>query len=152
MLAAEKVDGAAYGGKAAVSSSSTNPLLTLPTDHSLLDVQLDGVAVTAAVVPEAPLSMMSATLRRRLKKILTPSTTPAIRVADGGTVDVVGMCTACVGIGGHHTAAPFDVLAHYTRDLILGLDFLLTRSASIDSSSNTFHLDLPLLSDVREVV
>lgn len=112
-------------------SSTANPLLTLPTHHSLLEVKVDNVPVTALIDTGAHLSIMSAPLRRRLQKIMTPSTTQTIRVADGGAVQVIGMCTARVSIAGRHTVVLFAVLAHCPHDLILGLDFLSAHSAEL---------------------
>lgn len=111
--------------------TAENPLLTLPTHHSLLEVQVDHVPVTALIDTGAHLSIMSASLRCRLQKIMTPSTTQAIRVADGGTVPVIGMCTARVSIAGRHAVVLFAVLACCPHDLILGLDFLSAHSALI---------------------
>lgn len=92
---------------------------------------------------------MSANLCRRLRKVITPPTTRAVRVADGGTVAVAGMCTARVGIAGHHIPVLFMVLASCPHDLILGMDFLSTHSALIDCSAGTLCLELPSLPDTR---
>lgn len=122
-----------------------NPLLTLPTHLNLLDVQVDGVSVSALIDTGAHVSVMSADLRNRLKKILTPPTTPVVRVADGGTAPVIGMCAARVSFADRSTIVLFTVIAHCPHDIILGLDFLSAHSALIDCSASTLRLDLPVL-------
>lgn len=121
--------------------------MTLPTRGNLLDIEVDGVPVTSLVDTGAQLSVMSAALRRRLKKVLTPAVPCTVRVADGSTSPVLGMCTARVTIAGHYSVVLFIVLEHCPHDLILGLDFLSKHSAQIDCSAGVVQLDLPLPAD-----
>lgn len=90
---------------------------------------------------------MSSSLRRRLQKVLTPATSPTVRVADGSTPAVLGMCTARITISGRHTSVLFAVLEQCPHDLILGIDFLSTHAALIDCSAGLLRLELPSCSD-----
>lgn len=123
----------------------------MPTNQNLLDVDVDGYPVTALIDTGAHISIMSAAFRRRLRKLLTPASACVVRVADGGTVPIVGMCTARVSIAGRHTPVLFTVLAHCPHDLILGLDFLSAHSALIDCSASTLRLELPILAEPPDV-
>lgn len=99
--------------------------------------------MSALIDTGAQVSVMSAQLRSRLRKVLTPATS-CVRVADGGTAAIAGMCTARVTIAGHDKSVLFPVLYRSTHDLILGQDFLSDHSALIDCSLGLVHLDLPL--------
>ncbi|XP_070393949.1 uncharacterized protein [Dermacentor albipictus] len=90
---------------------------------------------------------MSAAFRRRPNKLLTPASARVVRVADGGTVPIIGMCTARVSIAGRHTPVLFTVIAHCPHDLILGLNFFSAHSALIDCSFSTLHFELPMLAE-----
>lgn len=110
-------------------------------------MNVDGVPVTALIDTGAHVSVMSAQLRHRLKKVLTPAPSPVLRVADGGTPAVIGMCPARVSVADHHTSVLFYVLEHCPHDLILGLDFLSAHSALIDCSAGVVQLALPVAID-----
>lgn len=69
-----------------------NPLLTLPTDQNLIAVEVDALPVTALIDTGAHISVMSADLRKRLKKVLTPAESRFVRVADGE----LPLCLECV--------------------------------------------------------
>lgn len=117
-----------------------NPLQT--ARPNLLDITVDSVPVRALIDTGAHISVMSADFRRRLRKVLTPATS-RVRVADGGTPTVDGLCTARVTIAGHSTPVQFTVLSSCAHHIILGLDFLADHSALIDCSQGVLHLDLP---------
>lgn len=121
----------------------TNPLLTVSTRRNLLDIQVDDVTVTALIDTGAQISIMSAALRTQLRKVITPAIQSTVRVADGSSSAVLGMCTARVCIAGHQTIGLFAVLAQCPHDVILGLDFLSTHSALIDCSTGVLQLELP---------
>ena len=121
--------------------------MTLPTNQNLIDVEVDGIPVTALVDTGAHISVMSSHIRDRLKKVLTPAPSRSVRVADGGAATVIGVCTARVTIAGHQTSVLFTVLTHCTNDVILGLDFLYAHSALIHCSAGTVQLDLPCPTD-----
>lgn len=120
--------------------------MTLPTEDNLLAVEIDGVPVNALIDTGAHISVMSAQLRSRLRKVLTPALSH-VRVADGGTSAVAGMCTARVSIAGHPVTVMFFVLDKCPHDVILGRDFLSDHSALIDCSTGLLRLELPLSSD-----
>ncbi|XP_077549380.1 uncharacterized protein LOC144162635 [Haemaphysalis longicornis] len=141
-----KLADAAPGGDAASTTDPANPLLTLPTEDNLLAVEIDGVPVNALIDTGAHISVMSAQLRSRLRKVLTPALSH-VRVADGGTSAVAGMCTARVSIAGHPVTVMFFVLDKCPHDVILGRDFLSDHSALIDCSTGLLRLELPLSSD-----
>ena len=86
---------------------------------------------------------MNSSLRARLKKVLTPAPITVVRVADGATSAVTGMCAARVTVAGCHTSVLFYVLDHCPHDIILGLDFLSEHSALIDCSAGVVQLALP---------
>lgn len=130
-----------------MTTLAQNPRFTLPTNKNLLDVLVDNVPVCALIDTGAHVSIMSAALRRRLKKVLTPAPNRAVQVADGGTVAIVGMCSARLTIAERHTVVLFTVIEHCPHELILGLDFLASHSALIDCSASSLRLDLPLLAD-----
>lgn len=94
---------------------------------------------------------MSNHLRRRLKKVLTPAATGIIRVADGRSPAVIGMCTARITIAGHHISVLFTVLEQCPNDVILGLDFLSAHAALIDCATGVLQLELPQLADVPDL-
>lgn len=129
-----------------------NPLLTLPTDQNLIAVEVDALPVTALIDTGAHISVMSADLRKRLKKVLTPAESRFVRVADGGTAAVLGMCAARVSVAGRHTSVLFHVLDHCPHDVILGLDFLSAHSAIIDCSAGVVKLDFPDATDLTDTV
>lgn len=130
-----------------MTTLARNPRLTLTTNWNLLDVIVDHVPVRALIDTGAHASIMSAAFRRRLKKVLTPALNRAVRVADGGTATIIGMCSARVTISDRSTAVLFAVIEHCPHDLILGMDFLAAHSALIDCSAGSLNLHLPLLSD-----
>lgn len=113
----------------------------------MLDVDVDGVTISALVDTGAYISVMSSGLRRRLKKVVTPAVSHVVRVADGGTPTILGMCTARVTIASHPTTVLFAVLEQCPYDVILGLDFLATHSALIDCATGLLQLELPHLAD-----
>lgn len=86
---------------------------------------------------------MNSSLCARLKKVLTPAPITLVRVADGATPAVTGMCAARVTVAGRHTTVLFYVLDHCPHDIILGLDFLSEHSALIDCSAGVVQLVLP---------
>lgn len=90
---------------------------------------------------------MNSELRRRLKKVLTPPTVPLIRVADGGTFPVLGMCSARISVADRSTSVLLAVLEKCSHDLILGMDFLSAHSALIDCGTGLLQLDLPCYHD-----
>ncbi|XP_077553321.1 uncharacterized protein LOC144168147 [Haemaphysalis longicornis] len=141
-----KLADAAPGGDAASTTDPANPLFTLPTEDNLLAVEIDGIPVNALIDTGAHISVMSAQLRSRLRKVLTPALSH-VRVADGGTSAVAGMCTARVSIAGHPVTIMFFVLDKCPHDVILGRDFLSDHSALIDCSTGLLRLELPLSSD-----
>lgn len=145
-----KLTNAAQGGDAASTTRPANPLLTLTTKHNLLDVLVDGVAVRALIDTGAHISVMSSNLRRRLRKVLTPPMPRVVRVADGSTPLVAGMCTARVRIADHETAVMFTVLEQCPHDLILGLDFLSEHAALIDCSTGLLRLQFPFSPSVDD--
>lgn len=122
--------------------------MTLPTTRNLLNVTLDNVPVRALIDTGAHVSIMSAALRRRLKKVLTPALNRAVRVADGGTAAIIGMCSARVTIADRSTAVLFTVIENCPHEVILGMDFLTAHSALIDCSAGCLDLEMPLLSDL----
>lgn len=117
--------------------------MTLCTRKNLLEVQVDDIDVTALIDTGAHMSIMSSELRRRLRKVLTPPTSRVVRVADGSTPTVAGMCAARVTIAGRQTVVLFTVLDQCSHDVILGLDFLADHSALIDCSAGVLRLELP---------
>lgn len=123
--------------------------MTLHTNKNLVDVHVDGISLSALVDTGAHVSIISVHLCRRLRKVLTPPATEAVRVADGGTVPVIGMCTARIRIADRYIPVLFTVLQNCPHDLILGMDFLSTHSALIDCSAGTLCLDLPLQPDIH---
>ncbi|XP_077551149.1 uncharacterized protein LOC144164731 [Haemaphysalis longicornis] len=141
-----KLADAAPGGDAASTTDPANPLLTLPTEDNLLAVEIDGVPVIALIDTGAHISVMSAQLRSRLRKVLTPALSH-VRVAGGGTSAVAGMCTARVSIAGHPVTVMFFVLDKCPHDVILGRDFLSDHSALIDCSTGLLQLELPRSSE-----
>lgn len=94
---------------------------------------------------------MSSDLRRRLRKVLTPAPLRVVRVADGRTPAVAGLCTARVRIADHTTPVMFTVLDTCPHDLILGLDFLSEHAALIDCATGVLRLELPLASAAAAV-
>lgn len=133
---------AAPRGEAAFSTWPENPLLTLPTRDNLLEVEVDGMPVRALVDTGATISVISAKLCSRLHKVLTPALSH-VKVADGGTPTISGMCTARVTIAGRTVPVLFAVLQNCPYDVILGLDFLSDHSALIDCSTGFLSLELP---------
>ena len=123
---------------------SSNPPLTIPTRRNTLQILVVDVTVTALIDTGAQISVMSAALRKKLRKVLTPPVQCAVIVADGSTSTVLGMCTSRVCIAGRQTIVLFTVLAQCPHDVILGLDFLSTHSALIDCSTGLLQLELPL--------
>lgn len=86
---------------------------------------------------------MSSSLRRRLRKVLTPAPSRILRVADGGMTSVAGLCTARVELAGHAIPVTFAVLETCPHDVIIGLDFLADHAALIDCASGVLRLELP---------
>uniref|UniRef100_L7LV95 RNA-directed DNA polymerase n=1 Tax=Rhipicephalus pulchellus TaxID=72859 RepID=L7LV95_RHIPC len=93
---------------------------------------------------------MNSNLRARLKKVLTPAPIAVVRVADGATPVVTGMCTARVTVAGRHTSVLFYVLEQCPHEIILGLDFLSSHSALIDCASGVVQLALPYAVEPRD--
>lgn len=135
-----------------MDSRPENPLLTLTTDKNLLDVEVDGLPVTALIDTGAHISILSSDLRARLNKVLTPPESLFVRVASGATPAVLGMCTARVRFADRQTSVLFHVLAHCPHDVILGLDFLSDHSAVIDCSAGVVQLDLPAATEESKMV
>lgn len=132
------------GGDAAVQTQPQNPRLAVLARRNLLAIHIDGVPVRALIDTGAQVSVMSSHLCRRLRKVLTPAPTAVLRVADGGTPPIIGLCTARVTISGHHTPVLFTVLDNCPHEVILGLDFLSDHSALIDCATSVVQLELPL--------
>lgn len=119
-----KLTGAAARGEPAMTTLPEIPLLTLPGHHNLINVDVDGIAVTAPIDTGAHISVMNSNLHTHLEKVLTPAPLAVVRVANGGTPAVTGMCAARVTVAGHHTSVLFYVLEQCPHEIILGLDFL----------------------------
>lgn len=94
---------------------------------------------------------MSSDLRRRLHKVLTPAPLRVVRVADGRTPAVAGMCAARVTIADHSIPVLFTVLDTCPHELILGLDFLSEHAALIDCAAGVLRLELPVASASTDV-
>lgn len=139
-----KLRTAALGGGAALTTTAVNPL-SVPTKRNIIDVKVDGVPVQALVDTGAHISVMSASLRRRLKKVLTPAAAQVLRVADGGVLVVLGMCTVRLSIAGRPTSVLLAVIDNCPHDVILGLDFLSNHYALIDCATGILQLELPQL-------
>lgn len=92
----------------------------------------------------AHLSVMSSDLHRHLRKVLTPAPLRIVRVGDGRTPVVAGLCIACVRIADHAIPVIFTVLHASPHDLILGLDFLSEQTAITDCATGVLRLELPL--------
>ncbi|XP_077519971.1 uncharacterized protein LOC144129769 [Amblyomma americanum] len=111
--------------------------------RNLLTIQVDRVSVSALVDTGAHISVMSSDLRSRLRKVLTPAPT-AVRVADGTTSPVLGLCAARVTISDRQTTVLFAVLNHCPHEILLDLDFLSEHAALIDCATSVVELDQPL--------
>lgn len=105
-------------------------------------MKVDGVPVRALIDTGAHISVISANLRTRLRKVLTPAVSH-IQVADGGTPAIAGMCTCRVSIADHDITVVFFVLENCPHDVILGRDFLTEHAALIDCSTGLLRLELP---------
>lgn len=95
-------------------------------------MDIDGRETTALADTGADHSVISQTLAATLKKVLTPWSGLQIRTAGGHLITPVGRCTARIKIHGFTYVNAFIVLPECSRDLILGMDFLLTNGAIID--------------------
>lgn len=84
---------------------------------------MEGVCIDAPVDTGASVSVISAQLSSRLRKVRTPYTGPSLRGANGDKIRPSGYCTVRVMIDGllHHIhCAELTLCAH---DLILGWTF-----------------------------
>lgn len=88
--------------------------------------------MVALVDTGADYSVISSELVRTLRKVLTPWRGSPVRTAGGHLIEPTGRCTARVGIRGFTYVASFIVLAKCSRDLIIGMDFLLANGAVIN--------------------
>lgn len=126
-----------------MTTRTAKPLLTPAARPNLVEIFVDDVPVQALIDTGAQVSVMRSDLRSRLRKVLTPAESPAVRVANGSTTAVMGMCAARVTIAGRPVLVLFTVLAECPHEVILGIDFLTAHSALIDCATGTLRLELP---------
>lgn len=125
-----KKNNVAPRGDAALKTQAVNSLLTHATRRNRIDVLIAGsLALTGYQI-----SAMSSDLPHRLRKVLTPAESPAVRVANGGTTAVLAMCTARITISCRPASVLTAVIDHFPHDPILGINILTLHSAIIDCS------------------
>lgn len=76
-------------GDAALTDRLGNPLLTLASRQKLMDVDVEGMPVSALIHTRAQSSFMSAHLSRRLRKVVTRASSPVVREANSRTPTVL---------------------------------------------------------------
>lgn len=117
---------------------------------NILSVEVEGVCIDALVDTGASVSVISAQLSSRLRKVRTPYTGPSLRGANGDKIRPSGYCTVRVMIDGllHHIQCAVLTLCAY--DLILGWDFLSASSAVISCRQPAIHLTETAIASVSD--
>lgn len=125
----------APGGNAAFPTWPGNLLFTVTTKH-MLEVDIDSPHGDALIDAGANISVMSSHLHRRLHKVIPPALSTIVRVTNGRTPNVAGLCTARVGTEGikFQFYSPSQTPALMT--LFLSVTFFLTTppSSTVPSS------------------
>lgn len=112
---------------------------------------MDERELSVLVDTGADYSVVSYAFARDLKKVLTPWSGPQIRTAGDHRITPVGRCTARIGIQGATYVAEFIVLPECSRDVILGMDFLLANGAIINLQNSSVSFSTKLAIDEKEV-
>lgn len=79
-----------------------------------------------------------------------PWSGPQIRTAGGHLITPLGRCTARIGIRGFSYVADFVVLPECSKDVILGMDFLLTNGAIINLQNSSVSFSTKQAIDMQE--
>lgn len=112
-----------------------------------LRVTMDGREFNVLVDTGADYSVVSYAITKDLKKVLTPWSGPKIRTAGGHLITPLGRCTARIGIQGATYVADFLVLPECSRDVIIGMDFLLDNGAIINLQNSSISFSTKLAID-----
>lgn len=87
-------------------------------------------------------SCIAESVRRSLRKVLTPAHGRLLRMGNGELVRPLGYSTVFMLLGGSRYVVLFTVLQNCVADVILGCDFLTSNEAFIDCSSGELHLNI----------
>lgn len=110
-------------------------------DRNLVRVFVDNLEISALVDTGATISVISESLRQRLKKIALPYDCKQLRGVGKDLLHPIGTCTARVKVS-ENVVIPvsFVVLRQCSHDLILGLDFLYDHGALISCQTSELSL------------
>lgn len=117
-----------------------------------MTLDFDGCKLEGLVDTGATISCISESLRRRLRKVLTPITADhCVKLGDCRAVQPLGYCTGRVTIGAHLHVINFLVLSQCISDVVLGWDFLTSTEALIDCSRKILDLTADVSCDTDGV-